>query len=134
MVLVLGFLGTVVVPSVMEMLRWNDWPYWYQGRITLSFTVPFLFVFLLRYAHRGRRAAVVLSIVSGGVLTFMVAETFARYAFGIKDYIPLRWDNPAVGPVPYIGSLTTISMLVALTIARVILESRPWASVDRVGS
>jgi len=124
-VLVMGFIGTVVVPSVMEMLRWNDWPYWYQGRITLSFTVPFLFVFLLRYAHRGRRAAVVLSIVSGGVLTFMVAETCARYAFGIKDYIPLRLSDPAVGVVPLMGSLVAVSAMLLLTFARVVLEFGP---------
>jgi len=133
-VLVMGFLGTVVVPSVMEMLRWNDWPYWYQGRITLSFTVPFLFVFLLRYAHRGRRAAVVLSIVSGGLLTFMVVETFARYAFGIKDYIPLRLSDPAVGVVPLMGSLVAVSAMLLLTLARVVLEFGPRSRHSEVSS
>lgn len=113
-VLVLGFVGAFIVPSLLEVLRWNDWPYWYQGRITLPFVLPFLFVLVLRFGSKGQRAMVLLSILSAFVLAFMVWENMMRYAFGIKDYIPLRWDSPAIGGLSYwLGSLIVLLMLIA---------------------
>jgi hypothetical protein len=94
--LVVGFLGTFLVPTVVEMIRWNDWPYWYQGRITLPFTLPFFLILLMKYAGKGARAAEALSLVTGAVLVLMVWQNLMRYSFGIWDYIPERWSDPAI--------------------------------------
>ena len=99
--LVVGFVGVFLIPSLLEMVRWNDWPYWYQGRITLPFAVPFLFVLLMKYASKGVRAATALSVVTGLVLTFMVWQNLMRYSFGVWDYIPERWSNPAISDVAF---------------------------------
>jgi len=115
--LVVGFLGTFVVPSVMEMVRWNDWPYWYQGRITLPFTLPFLLILLMRFGSKGPRAATALSLVTGFVLTFMVWQNLMRYSFGIWDYIPERLTDPAISGLAYwLTYLCIALMLAALTV------------------
>lgn len=119
--LVAGFLGTFLLPSILEELRWNDWPYWYQGRITLPFILSFLFVFLLRFGGSGRRAAVLLSIISAFVLTFMVWQNLMRYAFGTKDYIPVRWDSPAIGGLWFWSAVVIIFAMTILTIVRTVI-------------
>lgn len=116
--LVVGFVGIFVLPSLLEVLRWNDWPYWYQGRITLPFAIPFLFVFLLRFGHHGRRAAVLLSLLSAFVLTFMVWQNLMRYAFGVKDYIPVRWTDPAFTSPWFWLNVAVVVAMVAITVAR----------------
>ena len=113
--LVVGFLGTFFVPTAMEMVRWNDWPYWYQGRITLPFTIPFLLILLMKYGHKGQRAAVALSMVTGLVLTFMLWQNLMRYSFGIWDYIPERWTDPAISdPAFWLTYVCIALMLIGL--------------------
>jgi len=114
----LGLLGTLFVPSLMEMIRWNDWPYWYQGRITLSFTVPFLLLILLRYGAKTYWATVLLSVANGLVLAFMVWQNTARYAFGVKDYIPLRWSDPALGGVEFWTALACSCLIAVVSLVR----------------
>jgi hypothetical protein len=114
-VLIVGFLGTILVPSIMETLRWNDWPYWWQGRITLSFTIPFLFVFLLRYGHHARRPIVLLSMVNAFVLAYMVWQNTMRYAFGVKDYLPMRWTDPALGSPWFALALILVGLMLVFT-------------------
>jgi hypothetical protein len=128
-VLVLGFFGAFIVPSLLEVLRWNDWPYWYQGRITLPFVIPFLFVFLLRFGTRSPRALVLLSFLSAAVLTFMVWQNLVRYSFGVRDYIPLRWDSPAIGNLSYWTCLLVVLLMVIATGIRIVLFVR-----DRQGN
>ena len=125
--LVVGFLGVFLVPSVMEMIRWNDWPYWYQGRITLPFVIPFLFILLLKYAHRAPRAAASLSIVTGFVLIFMVWQNLMRYAFGIWDYIPERWSDPAISDIAYWLTYLCIALMFIGVVYRLVLvvKERP---------
>lgn len=122
--LVVGFLGTFLVPTVLEMIRWNDWPYWYQGRITLPFTIPFLFILLLKYANRGPRAAAALSLVTGFVLTFMVWQNLMRYSFGVWDYIPERWSDPAISDAAYLLTYLCIAFMLIGLIWRAVLISR----------
>jgi len=117
-VLATGFAATILVPTALELLRWNDWPFWYQGRITLSFTLPFLFLLLLRFADSSSRAAIALSLITSLALAFMVWQNLMRYAFGTKDYIPLRWTDPATGGFWFwIGTLVVVA-IVLVTIAR----------------
>ena len=112
-----GFLGVFLVPSILEMLRWNDWPYWYQGRITLPFALPFLLLLLLRYGKSAPRATQVLSLVTGSILVFMLWQNLMRYAFGIRDYIPERWVDPALSPLAFYGTYALLAvMLIALVI------------------
>jgi len=122
--LVVGFLGVFLVPTVFEMLRWNDWPYWYQGRITLPFAIPFLFLLLLKYAHKAPRAASALSLVTGLVLTFMVWQNLMRYSFGIWDYIPERWSDPAISTPAFWLTYLCIALMLAGLIWRVTLLVR----------
>lgn len=117
-VLVLGFIGTALVPTVLEGLRWNDWPYWYQGRITLSFTIPFLFILLLRYGGAGVRAVTVLSIANSFVLAFMVWTNLMRYSFGVLDYLPLRWADPAIDAPMFWGTLLCVVAIVVIAAVR----------------
>ena len=116
--LALGFLGTILVPSMIETLRWNDWPYWWQGRITLSFIIPFLLLLLMRYGSFGRRAVMLLSIVNGLVLTFMVWQNLARYSFGVRNYIPLRVSDPAIGDIAFACGITIIALMVVISLIR----------------
>jgi hypothetical protein len=116
--LILGFFGTLLVPSVLETMRWNDWPFWWQGRITLSFTIPFLFLLLIRYGAHGRRAIVVLSIVNGLVLTYMVWQNLSRYSFGVRNYIPLRGSDPAIGDFWFSVGMVIIALMLVATLAR----------------
>lgn len=122
--LVLGFVATTLVPSALETLQWNDWPYLWQGRYTLPFTIPFLFVLLMRFGRFGERAVVLLSIVTGGVLTVMVWQNFARYAFGITDYLPLRLDNPAIDGVWLWGTFSVLAALIVITVVRAVIFAR----------
>ena len=122
--LVVGFLGTFVVPSVMEMVRWNDWPYWYQGRITLPFTLPFLLILLMRFGSKGPRAATALSLVTGFVLTFMVWQNLMRYSFGIWDYIPERLTDPAISGSAYWLTYLCIALMLAALGIRFVLFTR----------
>lgn len=135
--LAIGFLGVFLVPSVMEMVRWNDWPYWYQGRITLPFALPFLLLVLMRFGRTSPIAVQALALVSGGILTFMVWQNLMRYAFGIWDYIPERWTDPAVSPMVYITTYALISaMILSLTVLMVsLLRTRTVrATTPRVGA
>jgi len=132
--LVVGFLGTFLVPTVMEMIRWNDWPYWYQGRITLPFTIPFLFILLLKYAHKAPRAAAALSIVTGFVLTFMVWQNLMRYAFGIWDYIPERWSDPAISTTSFWLTYLIIAVMLAGLVYRTVLVIRERKAPTRTES
>ena len=129
--LVVGFLGTFLVPTVLEMIRWNDWPYWYQGRITLPFTLPFLLVLLMKYAHRARRAAAALSLVMGFVLTFMVWQNLMRYSFGIWDYIPERWSDPAISTQAFWLTYLCIALMLVGLIWRTVLVVRDKGTTAR---
>ncbi len=131
LVLVTGFVATIIVPSVLEMLRWNDWPYWYQGRITLVFTLPFLLLLLLRFGESSRRAAAALSLVTAAVLAFMVWQNLMRYAFGIQDYIPVRWNDPAIGELWFWSGVSIVVAIVLITIARVwlLMLERPQREI-----
>jgi len=129
--LVVGFLGTFLVPTVLEMLRWNDWPYWYQGRITLPFLIPFLLVLLMKYANKGRRAAAALSLVMGFVLTFMVWQNLMRYSFGIWDYIPERWSDPAISTQAFWLTYLCIALMLLGLIWRTVLVVRDKGSTAR---
>jgi hypothetical protein len=122
--LVVGFLGVFLVPTVLEMLRWNDWPYWYQGRITLPFAVPFLFILLMKYGRKAPRAAAALSLVTGFVLTFMVWQNLMRYSFGIWDYIPERWSDPAISTPAYWLTYLCIALMLAGLVLRTALVVR----------
>ena len=133
--LVVGFLGTFLAPTVLEMVRWNDWPYWYQGRITLPFTIPFLFILALKYAHKAPRAAAALSVVTGFVLTFMVWQNLMRYSFGIWDYIPERWSDPAIStPAFWLTYAVIAAMLVGLIYRTVLVVQAKKARKPAEGS
>lgn len=116
---VIGAFGVFLVPSLMEVARWNDWPYWYQGRITLPFAVTLLFVILTKFGHRAGRAVTVLSIGMGALLAYAVWLNLMRYAFGISDYLPERWSDPAVGTPTYAFVLGIVGALVVVTVIRV---------------
>lgn len=132
LVLVVGFLGTFLVPTVLEMLRWNDWPYWYQGRITLPFAIPFLFILLLKYAHVAPRAAATLSLVTGFILTFMVWQNLMRYSFGVWDYIPERWSDPAIStPAFWLTYLCIALMLFGLVYRLSLLVRERRSMIDK---
>ena len=120
-VLALGFAGIFVAPSLLEVLRWNDWPFWWEGRITLAYAIPFLFLFLLRYGAKAMRGIQAVSLLSSFILLVMVWEAFLRYAYGVKDYIPLRWDHPAMGPWTFYGSILVIGAVAAVTVARCVM-------------
>ena len=116
--LLIGFVGTFIVPSAFEVLRWNDWPYWYQGRITLPFTLAFLLLLLVRFAGPSHRAAILLSLLNSFVLGFMVWQNLMRYAFGVRDYIPLRWSDPAIGAPWFWGTLVAIAAIAVIAVVR----------------
>jgi len=127
--LVVGFLGTFLVPTAMEMVRWNDWPYWYQGRITLPFTLPFLLILLMKFGHKAPRAAASLSIATGFVLVFMLWQNLMRYSFGIWDYIPERWSDPAIATPAYLLTYLCIAGMLVGLVWRWILVARPGREI-----
>jgi hypothetical protein len=120
-VLCAGFVVAIGVPSIIEVIRWNDWPYWYQGRITLPFAVAFLLLMLIRFGRTSRLPAVAVSLVSAFSLAFMVWQNLIRNAFGVRAYLPKRWSGPVLEEPLYWGSLACIAVIVLLTAARVVL-------------
>lgn len=124
LVLAFGFVVSVILPSVIEVMRWNDWPYWYQGRITLPFTLAFLFALLLRFGKKSEKPAIALSLLMSLVLIFMVWQNLIRNAFGIKAYLPSRWSDPVLEPPLYWASWAIILILIVVTLARLIVLIR----------
>lgn len=123
-VLAIGFLGAAVFPAAIELVRWNDWPYWYQGRITLPFAIPFLFLVLVRFGDRARRPAIAVSLLSALALAFMIWQNLIRNSFGVRGYLPQRWTGPVLDNPMYWGSLICIVLLIALTGVRLALMRR----------
>ena len=127
-VLIYGFFISVFLPMVIEVLRWNDWPYWYQGRITLPFTLPFLLLVLIRFGRNVVRPAQAMSIVMGMALAFMVWQNLMRHAFGIRGYLPQRWSSPTLDSPMYWASWVCIAALIVISGVRLWLLRR-----DRAG-
>jgi len=123
-VLVFGFTVSIFLPMMIELIRWNDWPYWYQGRITLPFTLAFLLLVLVRYGRRAARPARALSIIMGLALAFMVWQNLMRHAFGIRGYLPQRWTAPALDSPMYWASWVCIAAIVVISLIRVWLLGR----------
>ncbi len=117
-VLIFGFAISILLPMIIELSRWNDWPYWYQGRITLPFTLAFLLAILVRFGKRSRRPAQAMSIVMGLAVAVMVWQNLMRNAFGIRGYLPLRWDSPSISPLEYWGAWVCVGLLVIFSLAR----------------
>ena len=117
--LVYGFAISIFLPMVIEVIRWNDWPYWYQGRITLPFTLAFLLLVLVRFGHNVMRPAQAMSIIMGLALTFMVWQNLMRHAFGIRGYLPQRWSSPTVDSPMYWASWACIGALIVISGIRV---------------
>ena len=119
-VVLLGILGVFILPSVLEALRWNDYPQWWQGRYTLTFLIPFLFLILTRYASVIPRAVERFSLLATATLAIMVWQNAMRYAFGVRDYWPLDWIDPAMGPWPFAISMLSAGVLVLFAFARIV--------------
>jgi len=117
-VVLLGVGGVFILPSLLEAARWNDYPQWWQGRYTLTFLIPFLFLVLNRYASATPRAVARFSLFATVVLTFMVWQNAVRYAFGVRDYWPVDWTNPAIGPVPFAIAMTCVAAMAAIGVYR----------------
>lgn len=136
-VVLLGIAGVFVLPSILETLRWNDYPQWWQGRYTLTFLIPFLFLVLTRYASRIPRAVERFSLLATTVLAVMVWQNAVRYAFGVRDYWPLDWVDPAIGPWPFAITMACAASILLFGIVRAILfasESRRNPQVTRLSS
>lgn len=119
-VILLGVLAVFILPSVLEAARWNDYPQWWMGRYTLTFLIPFLFLVLNRYASAVPRAVERFSLVATIVLTFMVWQNAVRYAFGVRDYWPINWQEPAIGPIPFAMSMTCVIAMAIIGIYRAV--------------
>ena len=117
-VVLLGITGVFILPSILEALRWNDYPQWWQGRYTLTFLIPFLFLVVNKYAWVIPRAVERFSLFATVLLAIMVWQNGVRYAFGVRDYWPLRWADPAIGTWPYALAMISAAVIVLLAIAR----------------
>ena len=119
-VVVLGIIGVFILPSVLEAARWNDYPQWWQGRYTLTFLIPFLFLVLNRYASVVPRAVERFSLIATIVLTIMVWQNSMRYAFGVRDYWPVDWTDPAIGPIPFAISMACVTTMAFIGVYRAV--------------
>ena len=126
-VVLLGIAGVFILPSIVETMRWNDYPQWWQGRYTLTFLIPFLFLILTRYASVIPRAVERFSLLATAVLAVMVWQNGVRYAFGVRDYWPINWVDPAIGPWPFAITMASTAIIVLLGISRAIM----FAARDR---
>lgn len=120
-VVLLGIAAVFILPSILESLRWNDYPQWWQGRYTLTFIIPFLFLILTRYAEVIPRAVERFSLLATATLAIMVWQNGMRYAFGVRNYWPLDWINPAIGPWPFAITMASAAIIVVLGITRVVM-------------
>ena len=127
-VVVFGFAVSIFLPMVIEVIRWNDWPYWYQGRITLPFTLGFLLLILIRYGRSVGRPAQAMSIVMSLALAFMVWQNLMRNAFGIRGYLPQRWSAPTLDTPMYVAAWLCIAAIIILAVARIWLLRTPGGS------
>ena len=117
-VIFLGIASTLVFPSVLEALRWNDYPAWWQGRYTLPFLIPFLFLIVNRFASTIPRAVEKFSLISTAVLAFMVWQNGVRYAFGVREYWPVDWAEPAIGALLFSLSMGSSLMVMVFGVTR----------------
>ena len=51
----------------------------------------------------------------------MVWQNAMRYAFGVLDYWPLDWIDPAIGPWPFAIAMASFSIIVIFGITRVVM-------------
>lgn len=120
-VVLVGVLSIFILPSLLEAVRWNDYPQWWMGRYTLTFLIPFLFLVLNRYASATPKAVERFSLFATVVLTLMVWQNAVRYAFGVRDYWPVDWADPAIGPIPFAASVVCVVAMAGIGIYRAIL-------------
>lgn len=123
-VVLLGIVGVFILPSILETLRWNDYPQWWQGRYTLTFLIPFLFLILTRYASVIPRAVERFSLLATAALAVMVWQNGVRYAFGVRDYWPMDWTDPAIGPWPFVITMASAAIIVLFGISRSVMFAR----------
>jgi hypothetical protein len=124
-VVLLGVAGVFILPSILEALRWNDYPQWLQGRHTLPFVAAFLYLVLIRYARVIPRAVRYFSLLATAALAVMVWLNGVRYAFGIRDSWPLNWQDPAIGPLLFVLTMISAGVIVIVGITRAIMFASP---------
>ena len=120
-VVLLGIAGVFILPSILEALRWNDYPQWWQGRYTLTFLIPFLFLILTKYASVIPRAVERFSLLASATLAIMVWQNGVRYAFGVRDYWPINWVDPAIGSWPFAVTMASTAIIVLIGITRAVM-------------
>jgi len=130
-VVLLGIVGVFILPSVLETLRWNDYPQWWQGRYTLTFLIPFLFLILTKYASVIPRAVERFSLLAAAVLAIMVWQNGVRYAFGVLDYWPINWVDSAIGPWPFAITMASAAIIVLLGISRAFMFASRSRSITQ---
>lgn len=120
-VVLLGITGAFILPSVLEALRWNDYPQWWQGRYTLTFLIPFLFLIVNKYAWVIPRAGERFSLLATVLLAIMVWQNGVRYSFGVRDYWPVDWVNPAIGPWPFAIAMASAAIIALFGLTRAVM-------------
>jgi len=77
---------------------------------------------------------IALSSVNALALAAMLGLNLSRYSFGIADYLPERWSDPAVGGVAFWSGVLCIVLILGLNAMRVIWladERRMWLRQQR---
>lgn len=123
-VFAVGALGAILVPSALEMLAWNEWPGWWQGRYSLPFLTGFALLLLLRFGHVMRRHIVMLAAFSALTLSYMVGLNVTRYAFGIRDFLPIRFTDPGLSLNAVGAAYGSALMLLALSLLLMVASFR----------
>ena len=122
-VVVLGIVSVFILPSILEATRWNDYPQFWQGRYTLTFLVPFVFLILTRYAGVIPQSVERFSLLATATMAIMVWQNGVRYAFGVRDYWPIDWVDPAIGPWPFAITMASATTIAFFGLTRLVLFS-----------
>ncbi|CAB4329761.1 MAG: DUF2142 domain-containing protein [Actinobacteria bacterium] len=107
------FVSVFVVPTILQVGRWNSFPHWWQGRYTLPVIVGIILMLMLRSDNSRipRFELKWLANLSAVSLAWMVLQVIFRYSFGVYEQLPLRTTDPGIGIYRFSFGLIIVVLL-----------------------
>lgn len=110
--------------SILEMLAWNAWPNWWQGRYSLPLLASSLWFLILNSHSITEKFAVKFSGLCILGASIVSLENLFRYSFGLQGYLPRRLVDPAVGDQEFFMSMFCIVACLSFGVYEVLGKKR----------
>lgn len=115
----IAVLATAIIPTVIEVVGWADYPQWWQGRYTLPVVVALLALAALSSLPVLSSLLATIAWFQFAAIGIMVVQNALRYAYGLNGFLPIFGAAPAI-PVPLLvlaficGAILIISGVVGV--------------------